>query len=315
MLGRKREIPVYMFTGFLESGKTEFIKETLSADYFAVRGNTLLIICEEGESEYEKAFLQKNRVITYTVEEQELLTREKLEQLQNEMKFERVVFEWNGMWNPLELELPDNWPLYQQLTLIDANTFFLYYSNMRSQFVNMLKNSEVVFVNRADREMDLLNMKRIIKAVNTGAELVFESKERTEIRQDFVEDLPYDLDAPIIEVDTKSYGIWFMDAMDNPDRYEGKLVRFTAMVYRPFGMPKNNFIPGRKAMTCCEDDTVFLGFIAKAPEAVNWANNQWVTVTVRIAIEYQKNYKGEGPVLYAEKIEAAEPIKEYVMFG
>ncbi|MBQ8814506.1 MAG: GTPase [Lachnospiraceae bacterium] len=315
MLGRKREIPVYMFTGFLESGKTEFIKETLAADYFAVRGNTLLIICEEGESEYEKAFLQKNRVITYTVEEQELLTREKLEQLEQEMKFERVVFEWNGMWNPLELELPENWPLYQQLTLIDANTFFLYYSNMRSQFVNMLKNSEVVFVNRADREMDLLNMKRIIKAVNTGAELVFESKERTEIRQDFVEDLPYDLDAPIIEVDTKSYGIWFMDAMDNPDRYEGKLVKFTAMVYRPFGMAKNRFVPGRKAMTCCEDDTVFLGFLAKSPDAVNWQNNQWVTLTARIAIEYQKTYKGDGPVLYVENIEAAQPIKEYVQFG
>jgi uncharacterized membrane protein YcgQ (UPF0703/DUF1980 family) len=163
--------------------------------------------------------------------------------------------------------------------------------------------------------MDLLNMKRIIKAVNTGAELVFEGKDRREIRQDFVEDLPYDLEAPIIDVDTKSYGIWFMDAMDNPERYLGKLVRFTAMVYRPFGMPKNNFIPGRKAMTCCEDDTVFLGFIAKAPEAVNWSNNQWVTVTVRIAVEYQKSYKGEGPVLYAEKIEAAEPVKEYVMFG
>lgn len=315
MLGRKREIPVYMFTGFLESGKTEFIKETLAADYFAVRGNTLLIICEEGESEYEKAFLQKNRVITYTVEEQELLTREKLEQLEKEMKFERVVFEWNGMWNPLELELPENWPLYQQLTLIDANTFFLYYSNMRSQFVNMLKNTEVVFVNRADREMDLLNMKRIIKAVNTGAELVFESKERTEIRQDFVEDLPYDLEAPIIEVDTKSYGIWFMDAMDNPDRYEGKLVKFTAMVYRPFGMAKNRFVPGRKAMTCCEDDTVFLGFLAKSPDAVNWQNNQWVTLTARIAIEYQKTYKGDGPVLYVEGIETAQPIKEYVQFG
>lgn len=315
MLGRKREIPVYMFTGFLESGKTEFIKETLSADYFAVRGNTLLIICEEGESEYEKAFLQKNCVITYTVEEQEQLTKEKLEELEKEMKFERVVFEWNGMWNPLELELPENWPLYQQLTLIDANTFFLYYSNMRSQFVNMLKNSEVVFVNRADREMDLLNMKRIIKAVNTGAELVFESKERQEIRQDFVEDLPYDLDAPVIEVDTASYGIWFIDAMDNPDRYEGKLVRFTAMVYRPFGMPKNRFVPGRKAMTCCENDTVFLGFMLSSPDAVKWQNNQWVTVTVRIAIEYQKMYKGEGPVLYAEKIEGAEPIKEYVQFG
>lgn len=315
MLGRKREIPVYLFTGFLESGKTEFIKETLGADYFAVRGNTLLIICEEGEAEYEKAFLQKNRIITYTVEDEEQLTRELFEQLEKEMKFERVAIEWNGMWNPLELDLPDNWPLYQQLTLIDANTFFLYYSNMRSQFVNMLKNSEVVFVNRADREMDLLNMKRIIKAVNTGAELVFESKERTEIRQDFVEDLPYDLDAPVIEVDTNSYGIWFMDAMDNPDRYTGKLVKFTAMVYRPFGMPKNNFIPGRKAMTCCEDDTVFLGFIAKSPEAVNWANNQWVTVTARVAIEYQKSYKGEGPVLYVEEIEKAEAIKDYVQFG
>ena len=51
--------PVYVINGFLESGKTEFISFTLAQPYFQVRGKTLLIVCEEGENEYEEALLKK----------------------------------------------------------------------------------------------------------------------------------------------------------------------------------------------------------------------------------------------------------------
>ncbi len=53
--------PVYMINGFLESGKTEFITYTLAQPYFQVRGKTLLILCEEGENEYDEKLLKLSR--------------------------------------------------------------------------------------------------------------------------------------------------------------------------------------------------------------------------------------------------------------
>ena len=49
----KGEMPVYLFTGFLESGKTTFIKETLGDPRFNNGQRTLILLCEEGETELE----------------------------------------------------------------------------------------------------------------------------------------------------------------------------------------------------------------------------------------------------------------------
>ncbi len=103
--------------------------------------------------------------------------------------------------------------------------------------------------------------------------------------------------------------------MDKPDRYKDKVVEFTAMVMKSPNFPKNYFVPGRMAMTCCADDMTFLGYICKAKEARNLETRQWVTVRARVAIEFWQDYNGEGPVLYAESVEPAEPIKDVVTFG
>lgn len=44
--------PVFVCTGFLDSGKTTLVKETLMEQEWIEPGLTLLILCEEGEEEY-----------------------------------------------------------------------------------------------------------------------------------------------------------------------------------------------------------------------------------------------------------------------
>ena len=56
------EIPVYLFTGFLDSGKTSFIRETVEDDQFSTGEKTLLIACEEGEVEYDETVLNKYNI-------------------------------------------------------------------------------------------------------------------------------------------------------------------------------------------------------------------------------------------------------------
>lgn len=310
----RQEVPVFLITGFLESGKTDFLRDTIGEEYFAIDGKTLLLICEEGEEEYDPDMLAWNRTIPVVIDSQEELAPEHMEELREEHDAERVIIEYNGMWNPQDLQLPEGWFLHQQLMMVDGSTFGTYFNNMRSIFGNMARNSEVIICNRCDASMDLAGMKRIFKSINPGAEVVFEDDEG-ELDAFIAEDLPYDLEAPVIDLKDDEYGIWFLDASENPDRYVGKKVRFTAMVHKQRRMPGDCFIPGRMAMNCCEADMIFLGYLCKSPEALHWKSRQWITLTARVEKEFVKAYGEEGPVLYAEKIEAAAPIREPVTFG
>ena len=58
---QEERMPLFLINGFLEAGKTEFIKFTMEQEYFKTEGKTLLIVCEEGEEEYEEEFLKENR--------------------------------------------------------------------------------------------------------------------------------------------------------------------------------------------------------------------------------------------------------------
>ena len=132
-------IPVYLINGFLESGKTEFIKYTISQPYFQTRGTTLLILCEEGELEYEEALLKKTRTVMEVIEDEEDFTIEQLMELEKKHKPERIIIEFNGMWNMKEMKLPIHWSIDQQITMIDASTFPMYYTNMKSMVAEMVR--------------------------------------------------------------------------------------------------------------------------------------------------------------------------------
>ena len=305
--------PVYIINGFLESGKTEFISYTISQPYFQIRGKTLLIVCEEGEIEYDTKLLAKSRTIMEVIDEEEDFTPERLLELEKQHKPERIVIEYNGMWNCKDMKLPWHWTVEQQITTINGATFQTYYTNMKSLVAEQIRKSELIIFNRCDGlNEQLANFKRNVKAVNPQADIVFEDKDG-EINQLLEEDLPYDLNQPVIALDNMGYGIWYLDSMDNLGRYLGKTVRFVAMVLKPKDFPKNYFVPGRMAMTCCADDMAFLGFACEYDKADELTEKSWVEITATVDKEYRAEYKGEGSVLRAVSVTTAKKPKDDII--
>lgn len=304
--------PVYMINGFLESGKTEFITYTLGQPYFRIKGKTLLILCEEGEIEYSDILLRESRTVLELIEDEEDFNPSHLIELEKKHKPERIIIEYNGMWNYKNMKLPWHWTLEQQVTTIDASTFPMYFNNMKTLLAEMIRKSELIIFNRCDGIEDLNSYKRNIKAINQKADIVFENSEG-EIDEIMEDDLPYSLEDEIIELDNQGYGIWYLDSLDHLERYIGKKVQFVAMVMKPEGFPKGFFVPGRMAMTCCAEDMAFLGFACVYEKAADLEEGKWVKVTALVKKEYFADYGGEGPVLAALSVEKAKAPKEEVI--
>lgn len=310
--------PVYMITGFLESGKTEFINFTLDQPYFQVKGKTLLVLCEEGEVEYPKELLERSKTVIECIEDEASFTPENLTALDKKHKPERVIVEFNGMWNYKNVKLPWFWNIEQQITIIDASTFSMYYTNMRSLLSEMVRKSELIIFNRCDGLYEELpSFKRNVKAVNNRAEIIFEDS-GGEITQIFEEDLPYDLKADVIDMDGNGYGVFFIDAMDNPGRYKGKKIRFTAQVMKPEEVDAGYFVPGRMAMTCCAEDMTFLGYLCRYDKTDELTNREWIDLTASVDVARLPEYEGnEGPVLNAVSVtpvKAPSPRDQVISF-
>ncbi|MBQ7955477.1 MAG: GTPase [Lachnospiraceae bacterium] len=303
---------VYVINGFLESGKTEFITYTLAQPYFQTRGKTLIILCEEGEVEYDEDLLKKTRSVLELIEDEEDFTPARLLELEKKHKPDRIIIEYNGMWNFKNMKLPWHWKVEQQITTIDGSTFPMYYTNMRSLLAEMVRKSEMIIFNRCDGIDDLASYKRNIKAVNQSADIIFEGSDG-EISEIFEDDLPYSLNDNPIVLDNYGFGIWYLDSLDHLERYIGKTVKFVGQVLHPEKFPANYFVPGRMAMTCCADDMAFLGFACKYEGAGELADKEWVMVTAEVKKEYLEDYKGEGPVLHAIKVEKTKEPKEPVI--
>ena len=314
---KQREVMVYLMTGFLDSGKTQFLQFTLTQNYFQIRGATLLILCEEGEEEYDEMLLKKHRTVVETVENPEDLTEEWLRKMDEKHHPARVVIEYNGMWRVSEFEamtLPTGWMMEQKLTTVDASTFQVYLNNMKPLFVEMVRGSEMVLFNRCTDTKPLAGYRRSVKVVSPQAEVIFEDEEG-EIEDIFADSVPFDLEQPVVEIRPEDYGIWYVDAMEHEERYDGKTVEFVARALRPKSFPANTFLPGRMAMTCCADDTSFLGYVCKVGGAMEPKAGQWVKVRGKISYEELKMYRGRGPVITVECVEPAEEIKELVYFN
>ncbi len=306
--------PVYIINGFLESGKTEFIAYTLEQPYFQVKGKTLLILCEEGESEYGETLLKVSRTELELIENEEDFTPSHLIELEKKHKPERIIIEYNGMWNYKNMKLPWHWTIEQQVTTIDASTFPMYFNNMKTLLAEMVRKSELIIFNRCDGIEDLNSYKRNIKAINQKADIVFETSEG-EVDEIMEDDLPYCLDDEIIALDNQGFGIWYLDSLDHLERYVGKKVKFTAMVLKPKNFPKGFFVPGRMAMTCCAEDMAFLGFACAYGDTDSLEEKQWVEVTAVVKQEYFADYNGEGPVLNAISVKkTTAPEEEIISF-
>ena len=311
------QLPVFVINGFLEAGKTQFMKFTMQQEYFRTDGNTLLIVCEEGEEEYDEGLLESTHATVKYIDDINDLTLQKMEELTKEVNPERILIEWNGLWEQDKLEIPNIWFINQMITIFDTSTLDLYIKNkdLKAYMGKMLRNSELVICNRADDiDEDTLSAYHLqIKAMAPNAEIIFEGEEG-EITGDFSINLPYDLDDAKLVIKPEDYGIFYVDTMDRPEKYDGKEVEFTAQVVRPNGIDDDILITGRRAMTCCEADIQFLGFVCKYKGAKNFKNKDWVKVKGKIKFEMNKQYRAKGPVIYATEVLLTGPIDGLVQF-
>ncbi len=300
-------IPLYLITGFLDSGKTTLLTDTLNMDYFADGQRTVLLMCEDGETEYDPEQLSRLNTRLVPVQDQAQLNTSFLQEIDRRYQPERVLLEYNGMW-PIQilrdLKLPKNWGLYQAIDVIDGTTFEMYRSNMQSMIIDMVTEADMVLFNRCKEDMPLSGWKRSIRAVNRMCEIVFEDEKGEELE---VEDiLPYSLEADTIVLEDEDYGIWYLDIQEHPERYTGKTVVFRAQAMTSMKLPKGTFIPGRNAMTCCAEDIRFFGFLCKYDRSRSLKKGEWVMVAARIQWEESPVYQGEGVVLYAQRVERAD---------
>ena len=307
---KKNEYPVFLIKGFLDSGKTKFICDAVIGDGFAQRGDTLVLLLEEGEEEYEEQLLKDNYTTIYKFESIEDFTIENIEKIVNEIQPDRILIEMNSMWDINSIEFPKSFVIVQSITFIDASTFKIYFNNMRQKFVDMIKDSDAIFFNRVEDLDEMSTYQQSLKMINPNAEYVYQ-KTTGEIITKLECDLPYDINQNPIVFNDDDFGIWYIDAIDNPDRYEGKYVVFSGQIMNDKSFPKGVIVVGREAMTCCADDIQFIGpyVVAKGIELEDYT---WVRIKSKIHYEIDENDR-KVIVLVCEELAKIKPIPNPVL--
>ncbi len=311
-------IPVYLITGFLDGGKTNFLKYTMQEDYFNDGSKTLVILCEEGEEEYEPAMLKKCNAKLELIEDEEELTEKTIQKLALKHRPERVIIEYNGMWSVkrmLDMKLPKYWMIYQIITILDGANFGLYLNNIKMTAMEMLTNTDLVIFNRCNEKSDLVLYQRTLRSVNQKCDLVFEDA-NGEPMECPEPDLPYDITGTDITISDENYGTFYIDLPEHPERYEGKHIHLCAQVMQSKDAPDPKvLIAGRRAMTCCEADIRFLPYLFIYDKARSIENRAFINVDATLKWEYHDAYQEKGPVFYVNELKLANrPADELIYF-
>ena len=305
-----QQIPVYAFTGFLDSGKTKFIQETLEDPRFNAGERTLVLIFEEGEEEYDLSTYPYKNVYLEVLDQQTVSTEE-LKALQKKYKAERVVAELNGMQQvgDFYMRFPSQWAIAQEVMFADSTTIMAYNANMRNLVMDKLVGAQMVVFNRMTPGADVMPFHKLARAANRRIDILYDYTDGTTKFDEIEDPLPFDINAPVIEVKDEDYALWYRDVSEEPEKYSGKTVHFKAQVAMLRRDKNNMFAPGRFVMTCCVEDIQFCGIPCRYDEASKLESRSWVMVTAKITAEEHPLYKGDvGPMLTALSVETgAQP--------
>ncbi len=315
------EVPVYLFTGFIDSGKTSLISETIFLNGFISKeiDKFLIISCEDGDEKITDTDLSHIGGTIVHIEEEEDFNAQKLMELNSAHNPKAVFIEYNGTWSVdkiFNMKEFDNWAIAQTLCTINCETFEMYMQNMRQMMAESIKMADVIIFNRYENSFSKAKFRANIRSINKMAQIIYERTDHS--IDESKPELPFDLSKECLEISDTDYALWFMDCMDNPEKYDGKIVSFLALVYNPTTgngqLRGNTFVPGRFAMTCCADDIQFLGLMCKYKDSSQVKHKSWVNLKARIKCKFTKEYSGVGPVLYPIEIMPANPPEEELVY-
>jgi len=309
------QIPVFLMLGMLFSGKTTFIQDTLADPRMNSGERTLLLTCEEGETDYEPEKFAVENVSHVTFEDESEFNAVTLAQLNKKYRPERVFIEYNGMWTMQKLyeTLPASWAVAQIIAFFDATEVLGQNRNMRQQIYDKLTDADLVVFNRFKPEFDKNEFHKIVRGASRMAQIIYEYA-GGKIEQDDIQDpMPFDVNAPVITVEDKDYAWFFSDVHEKENFYNGKTVKFKGTLIVDKRVPKGCVFIGREIMNCCAADISLYGFLLKVgalmPEA---KTDEWYTVTAKIKLEYNPLNGETGPVMTLERAEKSEPPEELV---
>ncbi len=309
------DVSVYLFLGFLDSGKTKFIQETLEDKRMENGENTLLLICEEGEEEYSPDKFGVNNVAAVTLEDASELTEENLRRLSEKYGAQRVIVEYNGTWLLQQFfdAMPENWIINQMMTFFDAGTFLNYNANMRQLVFDKIQMTQMVVFNRFKGEHEKQEFHKTVRGISRRPDIVYEYIGGKAEFDEIEDPLPYDINAPVIEIEDRDFAWFYRDMAENTKNYINKTVKFKGMAAVSKKVPQGHIVLGRHIMTCCEADIAYDGFAVNCNNLLAGIETRdWLTVTAKIGYEYNAVYRAEGPVLSAQKLERADPPEEIV---
>lgn len=322
MFGReKKEMMVYVIMGMLEAGKTSLIKDLLEDELFDDKSRTLILACEDGEEEYEEEILEKTGAACEFLEDEASFCGKVIQKFLKKHRPDRIIIEYNGMWptkhipelyDDLEEICFDREVIFQTIDVANDETFSLYMKNMPSMMVDQFRIAEMIIVNRCTLETSKTAIRGSIKAVNPRAQIVYESED--DAFYEMREEMPFDINADVVEISPDDFGLWYIDMIDHPETYVGKTLRVIGTIQKAPGLKPGFVVFGRYAMTCCADDIQYMGFLCKADDWSEYHNKDYVQITARFEFKHMPEYGEEGPVFYVDEMEPAEKPKEELVY-
>ena len=308
-----REVGVYIFCGFLEAGKTSFISNALASDELDTGEKTALFVFEDGEEEYEEAQLKNTDVFHL---DKNSLTLAKMTKTERDGDYTRIFVEYNGMWELGDFldVMPENWVVCQIMAIFDCTNILIYNANMRQQVFDKIQYADLIVFNRYKSGEDKMPYHKLVRGISRNNDIIYEN-ERREIERDDIEDpLPFDVNAPVIEIEDRDYAYFYRELTENMRAYHGKTVRFLCVTAYDRSLGKSTVVVGRHIMTCCEADTKYCGLVCEHNGSRSFTTGEWYYLTAKICVAKHKVYGGEGPVLLGLKFEkASEPEPEDVV--
>ncbi len=276
-------IETRLVQGFMDSGKTTFIQDCILNDYFHKYGSTLILCFEQGESEYDIAALRERRteVAFFGDEEEENVTAFCLRMI-NEHHPDRIYVEMNAMMQGLREALPPVMNITYISVWVEWKTMDLYVRNLQQLLNQMVSEAHQVTFRGCPSKDLLAPYSQLFRLMNHKA---------TYLRQDpmgyhekaFDLFVPWSLDENEIEITQETYLLFWLDAADHPEHYDGKMIRFTSPLEvrvsgngigsgsgiqstdrsAASGDRQNagkDYSAGRIVMTCCMADLQFMSF-------------------------------------------------------
>ena len=116
-----------------------------------------------------------------------------------------------------------------------------------------------------------------------------------------------------MNIGDEDFGTFYLDALEHPERYDGKRIHARGRAFRMEDMPKNCYVFGRHVMTCCAEDIGGIGFLCQF-KGEPPRTNDWIFLDAKVEKSFSPLHNTDAIILIEEKVTKANPPKEELVY-